>query len=624
MKNVVCLSLLAASCGGSNNDGAGQGGAANGGAGGAAGRGAAGASEAGSAGRSAQAGAANAGADALGGTGNAAGAGVNGGHGGAAAAGGGDAGNGNAAAGAGGGNAGSGNAAAGTGGASAGNAGAVGGNAGAGGADAGGANAGAAGAGLSGGGVGGGTAGGSGAGGNPGNAGTGGAAALTVSSVSPRTAALASTALSVTFNRAVSASTLTVQTAVGACSGSIQVSANDFVSCAGFASAAPSLSDGNTIAALVPVPGLLVNRSYKMRVTTAVTSADQVALAAQYTSAGFTTSNPIADPAGRVVISQVYGGGGETGALYKNDFIELHNSSSQTVDLAGWSIQYGAATGASWEVTTLLGTIAPGAYFLIREGAGAAGAGNVLPGYDATGAIALAATAGKVALVSNAITLGGACPTGAQIVDMVGYGLSNCSEQSPAQAPAANSALIRRASGCTDANDNLNDFSSGLPSPRISASAFDLLCPAPALNESGLAGEIDYCAVGSQALTGSAGQTVPAIFGSVFETGVTEAAGANSTVTAQFGYGPVTANPEYQSGWTWFPATFSAQSGNNDLYHATFTMPSVGAYRFAYRVSLDHGTRYTYCDTSQHDTGAGSNANLTFDLEDEGVLTVSQ
>ncbi len=174
---------------------------------------------------------------------------------------------------------------------------------------------------------------------------------------------------------------------------------------------------------------------------------------------------------------------------------------------------------------------------------------------------------------------------------MVGFGVTNCSEQSPAQAPAANGAVIRRAAGCTDANDNLNDFSGGLPSPRISASAFELLCPASALNETGLAGEIDYCAVVSQAtLTGNAGQTVSAILGSVFETGVTEAAGANPTLTAQFGYGPFTGNPEYEPGWSWFPATFNAQAGNNDVYQASFTMPSIGSYRYAYRVSLDNGT----------------------------------
>ena len=36
-----------------------------------------------------------------------------------------------------------------------------------------------------------------------------------------------------------------------------------------------------------------------------------------------------------VVISQVYGGGGNTGATYTNDFIELHNQSAAAVDLTG-------------------------------------------------------------------------------------------------------------------------------------------------------------------------------------------------------------------------------------------------------------------------------------------------
>jgi predicted extracellular nuclease len=49
---------------------------------------------------------------------------------------------------------------------------------------------------------------------------------------------------------------------------------------------------------------------------------------------------------GQVVISQVYGGGGNAGAPYKNDFIELHNRSNATVSLAGWSVQYAATGGA--------------------------------------------------------------------------------------------------------------------------------------------------------------------------------------------------------------------------------------------------------------------------------------
>ena len=65
-----------------------------------------------------------------------------------------------------------------------------------------------------------------------------------------------------------------------------------------------------------------------------------------------------------VVISQLYGGGGNSGATYQNDFVELYNPSGLTFDLTGWSLQYTSATGNGWEFTRqpLGGFIAPGQY----------------------------------------------------------------------------------------------------------------------------------------------------------------------------------------------------------------------------------------------------------------------
>ncbi|WP_448548579.1 lamin tail domain-containing protein [Xanthomonas translucens] len=51
----------------------------------------------------------------------------------------------------------------------------------------------------------------------------------------------------------------------------------------------------------------------------------------------------------QVVISQVYGGGGNSGATYKSDFVELHHNGNQAVSLAGWSLQYASAAGSSWQ-----------------------------------------------------------------------------------------------------------------------------------------------------------------------------------------------------------------------------------------------------------------------------------
>jgi Lamin Tail Domain len=75
----------------------------------------------------------------------------------------------------------------------------------------------------------------------------------------------------------------------------------------------------------------------------------------------------------QVVISQVYGGGGNAGATYTNDFIELFNRGTVAQNLAGWSVQYTSATGPSgattpnW-ITTVLPSfnLQPGQYFLIH------------------------------------------------------------------------------------------------------------------------------------------------------------------------------------------------------------------------------------------------------------------
>lgn len=75
----------------------------------------------------------------------------------------------------------------------------------------------------------------------------------------------------------------------------------------------------------------------------------------------------LAIPSSSVVISQVYGGGGNSGATYKNDFIEIFNLGSTSVNLAGYSVQYASSAGTSWSVTNLSGSIAPGGYYLIQE-----------------------------------------------------------------------------------------------------------------------------------------------------------------------------------------------------------------------------------------------------------------
>jgi uncharacterized protein len=173
-----------------------------------------------------------------------------------------------------------------------------------------------------------------------------------------------------------------------------------------------------------------------------------------------------------LVISQVYGGGGNTGATLTHDYIELFNRGTTSMSLAGWSVQYASAAGSTWQVTPVSGTLAPGQYFLVQEGQGAGGT-VPLPTADATGTIAMSATAGKVALVSGMTALTGTCPTG--VVDIVGYGATaSCFEGAgPAPGLSNTTAALRANGGCTDTDNTSPDFAAGAPSPRNTATALD-------------------------------------------------------------------------------------------------------------------------------------------------------
>ena len=173
----------------------------------------------------------------------------------------------------------------------------------------------------------------------------------------------------------------------------------------------------------------------------------------------------------QVVISQVYGGGGNSGATLKNDFIELRNNGPTAVDLTGWSVQYASSTGTTWNGrTNLSGSIPAGGFYLIQQAQGAGGTVD-LPTPDATGTIAMAGTAGKVALSRSTTALTGACPTAdANMVDFVGFGsAANCFEGSAPTGTLSNTtAALRGGDGSIDTNNNGADFAVGAPNPRNS------------------------------------------------------------------------------------------------------------------------------------------------------------
>src|SRR3954469_12809795 len=177
-----------------------------------------------------------------------------------------------------------------------------------------------------------------------------------------------------------------------------------------------------------------------------------------------------------VVVSQIYGGGGNAGALFRNDYVELFNGGAGAADVSGWTIQYATSAGTSWQATPLSGSIASGHYYLVQLASGGT-AGGALPAADATGTTNLAATSGKVALVRGtaALTCGataGSCSATPLVEDLDGYGDATDFEGlGTAAAPSNTDAALRAGAGCTDTGDNASDFAAAAAAPRNSASA---------------------------------------------------------------------------------------------------------------------------------------------------------
>ncbi len=204
--------------------------------------------------------------------------------------------------------------------------------------------------------------------------------------------------------------------------------------------------------------------------------------------------------ANHVVISEIYGGGGNSGATYTHDFVELYNPTDAPITMTNWSIQYQSATGtgAFGLRAVFSGTIQPKRFFLIQLVRGTGGT-TPLPTPDASPASPpnLSATAGKVVLVrgSDFITN----PTDSTVVDFVGYGsTANKFEGSgPTPAPSNTTSIERKASATSttqtmgiggteefagngwDSNNNANDFVTRSPQPQNSASPAEPTATAP-------------------------------------------------------------------------------------------------------------------------------------------------
>lgn len=149
--------------------------------------------------------------------------------------------------------------------------------------------------------------------------------------------------------------------------------------------------------------------------------------------------------ANHVVISQVYGAGGNSGAVYQNDFVELYNPTNADVSLNSWSLQYQSSAGVAAYSGLMpfpsTAIIKSHGYFLVQL-AGSTANGIALPAADyiplatnTTASFNMSGTSGKVALCNSTTNLVGTPASTAttpptllvtsSIVDFVSFGLTN-------------------------------------------------------------------------------------------------------------------------------------------------------------------------------------------------------
>lgn len=199
-----------------------------------------------------------------------------------------------------------------------------------------------------------------------------------------------------------------------------------------------------------------------------------------------------------VVISAMYAGGGNTGATYTHDYIEIFNASNAPVDITGWSVQYSNPVSAHWQKTFLPEIVMlPGQYLLARQDDGPHG--TVTPPADAQGSVGMQGDGSyKVTIVRSRLTIHNHSPyldpsMDGKIEDFFGGGVANHYEGQPANNGFPTNwtqAWYRHDGGCQDTDNNNNDFYVGPAYPN----ARSLASPLAPCSGIGTTGTIDSTA----------------------------------------------------------------------------------------------------------------------------------
>ncbi|MGV3541478.1 MAG: cadherin-like beta sandwich domain-containing protein [Rufibacter sp.] len=227
-------------------------------------------------------------------------------------------------------------------------------------------------------------------------------------------------------------------------------------------------------------------------VTVLVTAADASASTIYTITITRETTSATRGIANHLVISELYAGAGNNGP-YAHDFVELYNPTNSAISVAGWSVQVAAPDGTSWIKTNLPAKTIPAKSYFLIQGAAGAGTTTITTFDDNLSSLSMSPTGGKAILVNNNVAVAEANPTGAHIIDKIGWGSTpaptgfegayapafteatslerKATSYSTAATMAADGADAAKGNGF-DSNDNSFDFIiAAVPTPEHMSSA---------------------------------------------------------------------------------------------------------------------------------------------------------